>query len=218
MGGFCIYIKPSRLRPGETNIYAKATDTVKGRRLLNKIARLIEKRSQMLREGVDVTNVNRLIRECERSYSAYLVEDTSATGGPGGAVTGSAVGSYGVAMGNASTSGMGAVLSPQPSSLAGSTTGPAYSSGGGMDGSGDIGFPFPAGGGKRMYQKAEMGKSHGPRTGKKGRVKKMDMKRLRDALSRKQDYTVGSERKLPRVMNWQDFQKRDIERVKKVKY
>jgi hypothetical protein len=81
-----------------------------------------------------------------------------------------------------------------------------------------------------MYQKAEMGRSHGAMTGKKSRQKKMNIKQLRDALSRRQDYTKGSERPVnrgssatapsspSRVMSWQDFQKSDINRVKKVKY
>jgi hypothetical protein len=193
--------------------------------ITDRMERLIHRRTVMIREGRDLSAINRRISDCEREYCEYLSEDTSATGGPAGAVTGSSVGSYGVA-----TSGMGAVVSPQPSTLAGATTGSAWSSGGGTVGSGDIGFPFPGPGGKRMYQKAEMGRSHGAMTGKKSRQKKMNIKQLRDALSRRQDYTKGSERPVnrgssatapsapSRVMSWQDFQKSDINRVKKVKY
>lgn len=43
---------------------------------------------------------------------------------------------------NASTGGMGNVSSSQPSSNAGATTGDAFTSGGGIEGSGDISFTF----------------------------------------------------------------------------
>jgi len=204
--------------------------TISMNNITERMERLIRRRTRMIKEGRDLSAINRRIADCEREYCGYLAEDTSATGGPGGSVTGSSVGSSGVALAGAATAGMGAVTSPQPSSLAGATTGAAWSSGGGTSGSGDIGFPFPAGGGKRMYQKAEMGRSHGAMTGKKSRQKRMSMKQVRDALSRRQDFTKGSERpartgaspKAPsapqRVMSWQDFQKSDINRVKKVKY
>jgi hypothetical protein len=186
--------------------------------ILEKLERLTTSRARMMSEGRDVSEMNRKIRRLEAEYGRYLSEDTSATGGPAGAVMGSSVGSTGVAMANASIAGMGAVVSPQASSLAGSTMGTNFTGSGGRSGSGDASFPFPVGGRNPMYQKAEMGKSHGARTGKKSRKKRLDMKQLRDALSRKQDYTVGGERKLPRVMNWQDFHKGEMERVKKVKY
>lgn len=43
---------------------------------------------------------------------------------------------------NATTAGMGAVTSSQPSANAGATTGDAFTSGGGVEGSGDISFTF----------------------------------------------------------------------------
>lgn len=186
--------------------------------LLHRMQRLASDRHRMMTEGRDVSEINRTIRRLEADYGRYLAEDTSATGGPAGAVAGSSVGSSGVAMANASIAGMGAVVSPQASSLAGSTMGPSFAAGGGKAGSGDVSFPFPVGGRNPMYQKAEMGKSHGAMTGKKSRKKRLGMKQLRDILSRKQDYTAGAERKLPKVMNWQDFHKSEMDRVKKVKY
>lgn len=186
--------------------------------LLSRIKKLSGERARMLAEGRDTRDLSRRIGKLERMYGRYLAEDTSATGGPSGAVAGSAVGGGGVAMSNASLAGMGSVVSPQASSLAGSTMGPNYAAGGGRDGSGDVAFPFPVGGRNPMYQKAEMGKSHGAMTGKKSRKKRLGMKQLRDILSKRQDYTGGAERKLPRVMNWQDFHKADMSRVKKLKY
>jgi hypothetical protein len=186
--------------------------------ILEKIERLAAGRARMMSEGMDVSDINRRIKRLEAEYGRYLSEDTSATGGPAGAVTGSSVGSSGVAMANASIAGMGAVVSPQASSLAGSTMGPSFTGHGGKAGSGDVSFPFPVGGRNPMYQKAEMGKGHGPMTGKKSRKKRLGMKQLRDILSKKQDYTAGSERKLPKVMNWQDFHKSEMSKVKKVKY
>ena len=186
--------------------------------MLSKLQRLIESRATMVRADMDISHINRRISGFEKAYAKYISEDTSATGGPSGAVTGSSVGSYGVAMSNASIAGMGAVVSPQASSLSGSTMGAAFSSGGGKAGSGDVSFPFPVGGRNPMYQKAEMGKSHGARTGKKSRTKRMGMKQLRDALSKRQDYTVGSQRKSAKVMSWQDFQKDDLNRIKRPKH
>lgn len=150
-------------------------------------------------------------------YELFLVEDTSATGGPAGALTGGgAVSSGGVAYSNASMSGMGPVISAQPSSFTGSTTGNAYKAGGGSDGSGDIGFPFPASGGKFPYQKVPMGKSHGPRTGKKSRQKRLDIKALKSTFSKKQDFTHG-QTKGKRIMSFDDFDKDKINKVTKVK-
>lgn len=179
---------------------------------------MISFRTKLIKNGEDVSDINRLISKLEESYAELLIsEDTSGTGGPAGAVTGSSVGSSGVAMANASIAGMGAVVSPQASSLAGSTMGNNFTGHGGTVGSGDVSVPFPVGGRNPMYQKMEMGKSHGARTGKKSRQKRLSMSQLKDIFSKKQDYTVGSERKAPKVMNWQDFQKDDINKIKRLK-
>lgn len=172
-------------------------------------------RSRMIKNGEDVSDINNVISSLENKYKKLLVEDTSATGGPAGAVTGSSVGSSGVAMANASIGGMGAVVSPQASSLSGSTMGSNFSNYGGTVGSGDVSVPFPVGGKNPMYQKVPMSKSHGPRTGKKSRNKRLSISQLKNIFAKKQDYTVGSEKKAKRVMNWQDFQKDDINRIKR---
>jgi hypothetical protein len=182
------------------------------------IEQLVELRTKLILEGKSVKDLNLIIDEKEKEYASYLVEDTSATGGPAGAVTGGSVGSSGVAMANAGISGMGAVVSAQPSSLPGATIGTNWSAFGGTEGSGDVSVPFPVGGKNPMYQKqpVEMGKSHGARTGKKSRNKKMSLKTLKDIFSKKQDFTKGSERP-KRVMNFNDFEKEKLNKVTKVK-
>ena len=71
-----------------------------------------------------------------KDFIDFINEDTSAVGGPScGSGDG---GGGGEAYGNASSMGMGAVVSAQPSSFAGSTQGPAWSNGGGTIGSGDV--------------------------------------------------------------------------------
>lgn len=57
---------------------------------------------------------------------------------------------------NASTAGMGAVISSQPSSLPGALNGP--SSGGGSIGSGDVGVPLLGGTKQRRKEKKKIGK------------------------------------------------------------
>lgn len=182
-----------------------------------KIEQLVEKRTNSILRGLEIHALNVEINNLQHKYNQLLLEDTSATGGPAGSVTGSAVGSSGVAMANASIAGMGAVVSPQASSFAGTTMGSNFTGGGGSVGSGDVSIPFPVGGRNPMYQKAEMGKSHGARTGKKSRQKRLSMSQLKNIFSKKQDYTVGSEKKSPRVMNWQDFQKDDVNKIKRLK-
>jgi len=135
-----------------------------------------------------------------------LMEDgggTSATGGP-------------------SVGGMGAVVNAQPSGLAGATIGTSWASHGGTVGSGDVSIPYNPSGSNRVFQKIpappglEMGKDHGPRTGKKSRVKKLDMKALRDVFAKRQDWTAGQAKNgEKKVMSFDDFQKNDINVVKK---
>lgn len=178
---------------------------------------LVESRNKLIKDGECVNNVNMEISRLEKQYCKLISEDTSATGGPAGAVTGGAVGSSGVSMANASIAGMGSVVSPQASSLSGSLSGTDFTAGGGKVGSGDVSVPFPVGGKNPMYQKMEMGKSHGAMTGKKSRKKRMSIAQLKDIFSKKQDYTVGSS-KSPKVMRWDDFQKDDMNKVKRLKY
>jgi hypothetical protein len=133
-------------------------------------------------------------------------EETSATGGP--AVSG----------------GMGAVVSSQPSGLAGATIGTSWASGGGTMGSGDVSIPYNPSGANRMQQKIPvqtMGKDHGARTGKKSRVKKLDLKALKDVFAKRQDFTSGEgEREqgtkgAGKVMNFNNFLKNDFTTIKK---
>ena len=74
-----------------------------------------------------------------------IKEDTSATGGPAGSVSGSS--STGT-----SISGMGSVVNSQPSQLPGALNGNAWMNNGGSSGSGDVSFPYNPGGGNRMFQ------------------------------------------------------------------
>ena len=133
-----------------------------------------------------------------------IMEDgggTSATGGP-------------------SVGGMGAVVSAQPSGLAGATIGTNWASGGGTVGSGDVSVPYNPSGSNRVFQKIpapSMGSNHGARTGKKSRTKKLDMKALKNIFAKRQDYTdgQGDVKREPKVMSFDNFQKSDVNTIKK---
>jgi hypothetical protein len=133
-----------------------------------------------------------------KKETQILQETTSATGGP--SVSG----------------GMGAVVSSQPSGLAGQTIGQNWASGG-SDGSGDIGVPYNPSGSNRVFQKipAPMSKGHGPRTGKKSREKKLDMKALKVAFDKRGSFNKPKDRK-GSVMNFDDFAKKNITSIKKI--
>ena len=110
------------------------------------IEELVELRTQMILEKKSTKQINQIIDKKEKEYIYSIIEDTSATGGPAGAVSGGDVGSGGVAFANAGIGGMGAVTAAQPSSYAGSTIGNNWSGNGGTIGSGDISNPlFPPG-------------------------------------------------------------------------
>lgn len=182
------------------------------------LEKLVELRTKMILEKKSTKEINFIIESKEREYANSLIEETSATGGPAGSAGGGGnCFSGGVAYGNGGIGGMGPVTGSQPSTLAGSTIGSDWSGNGGTVGSGDVANPFP--GGDRIYQKShiDMGKSHGARTGKKKRVKKLDLKALKNVFSTKQDYTVGSEHKSKRIMNFDSFQKQSLNTITKVK-
>jgi hypothetical protein len=127
-----------------------------------------------------------------------LLEDTSATGGL--------------------SVGSGGDVSAQPSGLAGATIGTNWASGGGTEG-GYLSTPYNPSGSNRVFQKEplSMGKDHGPRTGKKSRVKKLDLKALKDVFSKRQDFTAGqgdTDGK-KRVLDFNDFLKNDFNTIKK---
>jgi hypothetical protein len=164
---------------------------------------LYEIKEILIKEGLQNEELYKsIIRDIE---STELLEDTSATGG---AVV---------------SSGMGAVVSAQPSGLAGATIGTNWASGGGTVGSGDVSVPYNPSGANRVFQKlpAPQGKDHGARTGKKSRVKKIDMKSLKDIFAKRQDFTAGEgerEQGLKgkgKVMNFNNFLKNDFNTIKK---
>lgn len=136
------------------------------------------------------------INEAISSKEKDILEDTSATGG-------------------LSSGGMGAVVSAQPSGLAGQTIGTSWASNGGTTGSGDVSVPYNPSGSNRIFQKLEspMGKNHGSRTGKKSRKKKLDLKTLRNMMSKSKEFEPSEKGK--KVMNYNDFLKNDFTTIKK---
>lgn len=152
-----------------------------------------------LRERMIKHNDYSLIDELNEAIlekESIILEDTSATGG-------------------LSTGGMGAVVSAQPSGLAGQTIGTNWASNGGTTGSGDISVPYNPSGSNRMSQKLDspMGKNHGSRTGKKSRKKKLDLKTLRNMMSKSKEFTPSEKGK--KVMNYNNFLKNDFTTIKK---
>jgi hypothetical protein len=132
-------------------------------------------------------------------YQENLILETSATGGP---------------------AGMGSVVSAQPSGLAGQTIGPNWGSNGGTTGSGDVSVPYNPGGSNRMSQKipVPMGKDHGSRTGKKSRTKRLDMKTLQNIFKNRPKFGDKNDDEKPgekKVMDFKDFIKADVNKVKK---
>lgn len=132
-------------------------------------------------------------------YKESLMLETSATGG--------------LSVGG----GMGAVVSGQPSGLAGATIGTNWASGGGTTGSGDVSIPYNPSGSNRVFQKmpAPMGKEHGPRTGKKSRTKKLDLKALKAAFAKRDDNELGQKTDKKKVLDFNDFLKNDFTTIKK---
>jgi hypothetical protein len=128
-----------------------------------------------------------------KQKESLILEDTSATGGT-------------------SVGGMGAVVNAQPSGLAGTTIGTNWASGGGSVGSGDVSIPYNPSGSNRVFQKmpSPMGKEHGPRTGKKSRQKRLDLKALKDIFAKRQDFTSGEG-----VLDFNNFLKNDFNTIKK---
>jgi len=167
-------------------------------------------KSRLIKENYQDEELLNTVLEAISNKERNLLEDTSATGGP-------------------SVGGMGAVVSAQPSGLAGATIGTNWASGGGTVGSGDVSIPYNPSGSNRVFQKEPlpMGKDHGPRTGKKSRKKRLDIKTLKNMLSKTQDYQDGQEQRTPgkpenqpsskdkRVLDFNDFLKNDFNTIKK---
>lgn len=78
-----------------------------------------------------------------------------------------------------------------------------------------VSIPYNPGGGNKMTQKVQMGRSHGAMTGKKSREKKVDIKALRAALKKRKDFTTSTPEGERKVMNFNNFTKDDINTIKK---
>lgn len=172
---------------------------------------LYQLRGEMVLSGEDTTEINFLIDCRESEYYFSLFEDTSATGGPAGAV-GANVGSIGVAYGNASIGGMGAVTAAQPSNFAGVTSDPVYTAGGGTIGSGDLGFAYNAGPNK-AFQKIPVDNRKGSNKRRKNKM----LADLKQTLMNRQDFTAGQGSvKSKNIMDFDSFKKDDLNKVTKV--
>lgn len=181
---------------------------------LNQLYTIYEKMIIENQHNSDIDVISQMIKEKENQ----LFED-SATGGPAGAVGSSSVGFGGNSVGGVTTAGMGSVISSQPSAFPGSLNGVDWINGGGSSGSGDISVPYNPSGKNRVFQKIQspMGKNHGSKTGKKSRTKKLDLKALKDIFSKKQDYTMTQGEKPKKVMNFDDFSKKELSQITKIK-
>jgi len=160
---------------------------------------------RIIKEGLSDDILLDEVNETIKFKEEQLLKETSATGG---AVSG----------------GSGAVVSAQPSGLAGQTIGPNWASHGGTVGSGDISTPYNPSSTNRMSQtfKSPMGKNHGARTGKKSRVKKLDIKALKAMMAKSKEFDSGDdngggEKKdgKKKVLNFNDFLKNDFTTIKK---
>lgn len=167
----------------------------------SKLISLYRIKSQMIKNGLSESQEFEILLQDINEIESRILEDTSATGGP--VVSG----------------GMGAVVSAQPSGLAGATIGTNWASGGGTVGSGDVSVPYNPSGSNRVFQKipSPMGKEHGPRTGKKSRTKKLDLKALKDVFAKRQDFTSGQGESSGKrkVLDFNDFLKNDFTIIKK---
>ena len=157
-------------------------------------------KKRIINEGMSDDSLMDEVLEAIKYKEYMILEDTSGTGG-------------------APSTGMGAVISGQPSGLAGATIGTSWASGGGTVGSGDVSIPYNPSGANRMQQKVPvMGMGHGARTGKKTRKKRLDMKALKDVFAKRQDFSNGEgdvKKGEKKVMNFSDFAKSDINTIKK---
>jgi hypothetical protein len=179
------------------------------------LQQLYDFHSQMISEKYsenDIQIVNDLIVEKESN----LLEFTSATGGPSGSVGASNVGygSTGIGM----RTSVGPVPDQQPG-FPGETRGTSWMDS--NDGDGNLKIPYNPTGKNRVFQKiaSPMGKGHGAQTGKKSRVKPLDIKALKNMFAKKQkgNSTMTQSEKPKKVMNFDDFAKGEMTQVTKVK-
>lgn len=189
-----------------------------------KISELYELYDLMLKENFDSEIIDELV-EIISEKESKLFEFTSATGGPVGSsgatlmgMGGNSVNMTGANYVNANRGAIDPVPSSNPSKASGNLTGTNWINGGGKSG-GDLDVPYNPSGSNRVFQKipAPMGKGHGARTGKKSRLKGLDLKALRDMLKNKRNNTTDMKPKEKKVLNFDDFQKDKFSQVTKVK-
>jgi hypothetical protein len=174
---------------------------------------LCEFRGHLITEGLDIDLVTSFILEKEEKYTNSILED-----GPGGAAAAASIGigGGGVGYANATIGGMGNVSPAQPSIYAGSTSGSAFSDGGGTVGSGDISIPYNPGGRKKTFQKIAAPLSD--RKGTNKRRKNKILMGLKNVFANKQDFTSNQGGvKKKNVMNFSQFDKENLSKVTKVK-
>lgn len=162
---------------------------------IKNLKKLREIKHYIIKEGIG----NNLILEDIKKQEEEILDNTSATGG-------------------VSSGGMGSVVSAQPSGLAGETIGPNWASQGGTTGSGDVSVPYNPSGSNRVFQKIPMGRNHGPRTGKKSRIKKSDIENLKKLVKnrkeRKDDIEPENKNRKKKVMDFNDFLKQNATKPK----
>lgn len=102
------------------------------------------------------------------------------------------------------------------SGLAGQTLSTNWASSTNKVSDGTLDVAYNPSGANRVFQKipAPMGLNHGARTGKKSREKRLDLKHLKNVLSKRQDYTKtsGEDKK---IMSFDNFEKDNINTIKK---
>ena len=102
------------------------------------------------------------------------------------------------------------------SGLAGQTLSTNWASSTNKVSDGTLDVAYNPSGANRVFQKipAPMGSNHGARTGKKSREKRLDLKHLRNVLSKRQDYTKtsGEDKK---IMSFDNFEKDNIGTIKR---
>lgn len=132
-------------------------------------------------------------------YVKTFIEETSAVGGP------------------TVSTGMGGVVSAQPSTLPGTTTGPNFFNSGGTIGSGDIGVPFNATGGN--YMKLDVDRPYKSDKKKKKKTKEKSKNAI-ELLSKELtndenriDFTQNAQGK---VMDFTTFFKSELNKPTKV--
>lgn len=169
---------------------------------------LFKLRSKMILEGCskkELDKISYIIKEREVEYSKSILEDDG-----GGEVYGGGVSGVGYADAS-NVSGMGGIVSSQPSTIPGALIGSNWSDNGGTIGSGDISVPYNAGGTK-VFQKMPV-PGHGSMSTKKNKSK-LDLKKIKDMFNRKQDTSTT---RVSKVMSFDNFNKEKINKVTKVK-